>query len=219
MPTPNLPSNQALLRVAIDAFGRYGLEGASTRNIAGAAGKPMSAITYHFGGKDGLYLACAQHIADTIGAMVAPALDQVAALCRADGSPAQARAGLAMIFTGFVQTMVSEETAQFSRFIMREQMEPSAAFEILYGGVMGSMLTRVTDLLIVVSGDRLSKAEAQVRTIALMGQVMAFRVAHAAVMRTTGWTSIGPDQAAAINQSIQRHLAAILDALEAGDGI
>ncbi|OYY67857.1 CerR family C-terminal domain-containing protein [Sphingomonas sp. 28-63-12] len=217
MSTSPLSSDQALLRVAIDAFGRHGLEGASTRDIAGAAGKPMSAITYHFGGKEGLYLACAQYIADTIAAMIAPALSHVAALCRADDSPAQARAALSLIFSRFVQTMVSEDTAHFARFIMREQMEPSEAFDILYGGIMGAMLTHIADLLMAVSRQRIGIAEARVRTIALMGQVMAFRVAHAAVMRSTGWAGIGGAQADAINQTIQRHLAAILDALEAGD--
>ena len=56
--------------MAIEHFGRFGLEGASTREIAKAAGKPMSAITYHFGGKEGLYLACARHISDTLGWLI-----------------------------------------------------------------------------------------------------------------------------------------------------
>ena len=34
----------------------------------------MSAITYHYGGKQGLYLAAARHIADRMGERLAPAL-------------------------------------------------------------------------------------------------------------------------------------------------
>ena len=57
------PTDQRLLEVAIDHFGRLGREGASTRAIAKDADTLMSSITYHFKGKDGLYLACAEHIA------------------------------------------------------------------------------------------------------------------------------------------------------------
>src|SRR5260370_3068388 len=66
--------DQRLLDAAIDHFGRKGIEGASTRAIATAAGTTMSSITYHYGGKEGLYLAAARHIADRMGERMAPAL-------------------------------------------------------------------------------------------------------------------------------------------------
>ena len=53
-----------LLDIAISEFGAKGLEGASTRGIAAAAGTAMSSITYHYGGKEGLYLAAADRIAE-----------------------------------------------------------------------------------------------------------------------------------------------------------
>src|SRR5579862_9588675 len=46
-----------LLEAAIDVFGRHGFDGASTRMLAKAAGVNLQAIPYHFGGKEGLYLA------------------------------------------------------------------------------------------------------------------------------------------------------------------
>src|SRR3546814_97932 len=45
-------SPDILLRCALDLFGRHGFDGTRTRDIAAAAGKPMSAITYHFGGTE-----------------------------------------------------------------------------------------------------------------------------------------------------------------------
>ena len=58
---------QRLLEIAVREFGLKGLEGASTRGIAAAAGTAMSSITYHYGGKEGLYLAAADHIAAQMG--------------------------------------------------------------------------------------------------------------------------------------------------------
>ena len=56
-------AHDRLLEVAVREFGQKGLEGASTRGIAAAAGTAMSSITYHYGGKEGLYLAAADYIA------------------------------------------------------------------------------------------------------------------------------------------------------------
>src|SRR3546814_4551512 len=51
-----------LLETAVREFGRKGLDGASTRGLAKAAGTAMSSITYHYGRKEGLYLAAADYI-------------------------------------------------------------------------------------------------------------------------------------------------------------
>jgi AcrR family transcriptional regulator len=64
--TPKPAIDDRLLDTAIDQFGRKGLEGASTRAIATAADTAMSSITYHYGGKEGLYLAAARRIAGQI---------------------------------------------------------------------------------------------------------------------------------------------------------
>jgi AcrR family transcriptional regulator len=205
------PANQALLIAAIRAFGARGLEGASTRDIARDACKPMSAITYHFGGKDGLYLACAQHIAATLGAMLAPAIET-----EQIGVATGPRASLENIFDNLVSTMVRSETEIFARFVIREQMEPTAAFEILYGGIMGRIFDRITGLLVEVSDGSLPEIDARIHTIALIGQVLAFRVARAAAVRSTGWMDIGADETRQIQRVVRAQLTAILDSLQQG---
>jgi AcrR family transcriptional regulator len=52
-----------LIDAALCEFAQLGFAGASTRSIAAAAKTTMSAITYHFGGKQGLYLAAAMAVA------------------------------------------------------------------------------------------------------------------------------------------------------------
>lgn len=173
----------------------------------------MSAITYHFGGKEGLYNACAENIAASIGRQMRPALAAAQGLSRNNRDAAAARAVLKTIFDRFVATMLQTETAAFSRFIVREQMEPTPAFDILWGGVMGGLLEQIAGLLITVSDRRLSLAEARVRTVALIGQVIAFRVARATAMRLNRWKELGPAQVRAINDVVQANLAAILDQL------
>src|SRR6185369_2652203 len=100
-----------LLDIAIDHFGRLGLEGASTRAIAADAGTPMSSITYHFGGKEGLYLAAADHISATVTERLAPALAEVRALCADGPDAATALRALHIITARMIEMMISPETA------------------------------------------------------------------------------------------------------------
>ena len=170
----------------------------------------MSTITYQFGGKDGLYLACARLIARTIGGFVASI-----ALEGEVVDAQQARDELAKILRIMTAAMLRRETAAFARFMMREQQEPSAAFDIIYDGIMGRLVERIVSLLRVVGGDGLTDAEARVRAVTLLGQVLAFRVARAAALRLNRWEDIGKAEHAMIDAAVQANLAAILNDIEA----
>src|SRR5438105_5051392 len=63
-----------LIEAALDVFGRLGFEGATTRMIAKAAGANLAAILYHFGGKEALYLAVAEHVAHSIFERIGPTI-------------------------------------------------------------------------------------------------------------------------------------------------
>lgn len=52
-----------LIKVARKLFAEKGLEGTSTRDIAGEAGLNISLISYYFGGKEGLYKAVIEEFA------------------------------------------------------------------------------------------------------------------------------------------------------------
>jgi AcrR family transcriptional regulator len=199
-----------LLDTAIDQFGREGLEGASTRAIATAAGTTMSSITYHYGGKQGLYLAAARHIADRIGERMAPTLAAPITRGRKGEGPEAAMTELLAIVDRFVEMMVHPESAAWARFIVREQMEPTEAFDILYGGVMGRLVDRLSALIVGIGGGRCDAAEARLKTLAIVGQALVFRVARATLLRVTGWTDVDADGAEAIRRIVRAHTRAIL---------
>jgi AcrR family transcriptional regulator len=202
-----------LLEVAIDHFGRRGMDGASTRAIAADAGTLMSSITYHFGGKQGLYLAAAEHIAASMRGWMAPAIMQAAAVCGADGDATAARAALHIIMNRAVELLTGLETEALSRFIVREQMDPTEAFDRIYAGVMDGMIGQMSGLLVRVSHGRLSDKEARLRAISLIGQVLVFRVARATVLAANQWPAIAEEQTAMIKQVIAHNLDAIFDRL------
>ena len=202
--------HQRLLDIAIAEFGAKGLEGASTRGIAAAAGTAMSSITYHYGGKDGLYLAAADYIAANISDHMAPAL-------RDEGippgtTPNEARALIHDVIGGFAEMMAGQNSAAWSLFIVREQMAPTEAFERIYGGLMRGMVETMVELVRIATGRRDGQT-AQLTVITLIGQVIVLRSSRATVLKLLDIPDIDAAAAAALKQRIAANTDAILDRL------
>ena len=202
------PIDDRLLDTAIDQFGRKGLEGASTRAIAAAARTTMSSITYHYGGKEGLYLEAARHIAGQISQRFSIAMADARPPDHLD--PQAATEEVLSLLEAFLQIMLRAEAAPWARFIVREQMEPTEAFEILWEEVMSKVAARLVALVLRAGHGRWDKAGARVRAATLIGQVLVFRVARATVLRITGWSAIDAGRAAEIRGVLHANVRAML---------
>ena len=199
-----------LIEAALDTFGRRGYEGASTREIAKAAGANLAAIVYHFGGKEGLHIAVAEHIATSIAQKIGPTLAAVAGP-ETSATPKAARAALHKLIETFIEVILgSAEAERWARFIVREQMQPTAAFEVIYrflGGAAGT----ATRLVAAALQTEVSE-ETQIRAFTMMGQVLVFRVAQAVILRRTEWKAIGDNQRTLIKRIVLSQIDNILDA-------
>jgi TetR/AcrR family transcriptional regulator, regulator of cefoperazone and chloramphenicol sensitivity len=204
-----------LIEASIDLFGQNGLSGVGTRAIADAAGVQMSTITYYFGGKDGLYLACADHIAATMRARTAPILDSLGTIDDVD----DAKKGIQAILGGLVTIMMRDDVAPMARFVVREQMKPSPAFDVIYDGAIGHIVEALGKLLHQVAAGRAPKEQIRVRCMALIGQVLAFRIAHAALMRATNWTKLGKRETELVRNIVAIHTLVVLNDLELGGAL
>ena len=199
--------SQTLLETAIDQFGRLGFEGASTRDIARASGTAMSSITYHFGGKQGLYLAAAEHIAASIRAQQDDSVAQALESGRA--SPAAAAAAIATILDGLAQMMLRPETEAWSRFIIREQQVPTEAFDRLYDLAMRPVLDVFVELIQRARPD-LDRCDAAAMSILLFGQAMVLRAGRASVCRALEIDQLDEDTAAMLRARIRANAMCIL---------
>ena len=204
-------TRQRLLEAGLDIFGRLGFEGATTRQIVDQAGANLAAINYHFGSKEGLHIAVAEHVATRIVALVGPTLVAVDSP-EAFATPATARAALIRLIEAFAETILGEEEAeQWARFIVREHMQPTQAFEVIYR-FTGTAHALGTRLVARALGGSEDDATARLRVFALMGQVLVFRVAQALVLRRMEWKAIGDAERARIKRVVADHINAILDA-------
>ncbi len=204
-------TRERLVAAALDVFGRFGFEGATTRQIAKQAGTNLAAIAYHFGSKEALHIAVAEHIATRIAALVGPVL-VAAESPEAFSSPEAARRGLIGVIEAFADTLLGEaEAEQWARFIVREQMQPSPAFEVIYR-FTGTAHDLGTRLVATALGKDENDESVRLRVFALIGQVLVFRVAQALVLRRMGWTAIGEAERTRIKRVIVDHINAIFNA-------
>lgn len=208
-------ARQKMLSAALDVFGRYGFDGASTRQLADAAGVNLQAIPYYFGSKEGLYIATAEYLMmqiDThVGDMRARIGTHLLALDAA-GEPlgeAQARLFLTEILQTMVRLFVGKESESWARFLIREQMEPTEAFTRVYQGLMRPMIEMGRRLIGVILREDPASEHVRLRAFNLLGSVIIFRFAHAAVLAQMEWDAFGPEQV-----EILRGLAAeLVDAI------
>ncbi|MDK1373823.1 MULTISPECIES: CerR family C-terminal domain-containing protein [unclassified Sinorhizobium] len=210
-------TREKLLNASIDVFGRYGFDGATTRMLADKARVNLQAIPYYFGGKEGLYIAAAEHLASIIGGHVADLRSAILtrfAELDADGkemAPAEARAFLTQMVQRMIVLFVSEQSESWARFIIREQMEPTEAFTRIYGSIMRPMIEMARRLIGVILADDPASERIRLRTLSFVGSVLIFRMAHAAVYAQLEWETAGPDEL----EILRQHAADLVAALGA----
>jgi TetR/AcrR family transcriptional regulator, regulator of cefoperazone and chloramphenicol sensitivity len=182
------PTRQRLLEAGLQLFGKHGFDGVSTRELAKTAGVNLAAIPYHFGGKEGVYLAVVDHLASAVekplSAMVAEidgALDQVRSRADTEALLARLIGTLARILLG------SDQQALRIRFMMREQLQPTAAFERLYSRFIEHVHRCVTRLVACLLESDPNEPLTILRAHALFGQILGFAVAQATIRRRMGW--------------------------------
>jgi AcrR family transcriptional regulator len=207
-------AKQALIDAAITLFGERGLEGATTRDIALKAGQNIAAITYYFQSKEGLYLAVARWISDFISQAFAP-LQQECSLFLLQKDP-KPDAYLAFIHRGlaiFCHLMTQPETLHLSQIMSREQLAPTAVYPLIHQQCIAPLHRLMTQLVAGYSGLPADSAVTTLHTHALLGEVLAFRMARETIRIQAGWESIGPEQADLINQVLQQHIDLLLNGL------
>ncbi|MBN9450971.1 MAG: CerR family C-terminal domain-containing protein [Bosea sp.] len=207
IPDSDAGTREALIRAGLDLFGRHGFEASSIREIAQAAGVNSAGIAYHFGGKDGLRQACAEAIVATMKQRVFGA---AAVMPPLDGLAPEAAVELLLAIVGRVTAFAAQapESEIIARFVTREMMEPTSAFETLYEGLVDPVHGQLCRLWAIATGMVAEAQETKLAVFATIGQVIYFRLARPAVMRRMGWSVIDPAQSEAIADVIRANLRA-----------
>ncbi len=201
----------ALIQAALRLFGRQGFEGTSTRKIAAAANANIGSIAYHFGSKEGLREAAADHIVETIKTVAAETLGDVRTPAASSLDPDAARARMFSTLERMVGFFVANpEAGDIAQFVLREASQPSAALDRIYQGVFEPLHRRFCLMWEQATGEPAESERTKLTVFTLIGQVVYFRLGREVVMRRMGWSDIGAREAAKVLSVTHANIGAIL---------
>jgi TetR/AcrR family transcriptional regulator, regulator of cefoperazone and chloramphenicol sensitivity len=202
-----------LIAAALAQFGEYGLH-ATTRDIAALAGQNIAAITYYFGSKEDLYLACAQWIADFMGSnfhTMAEAGEQL--LSEPTINRPAIRELILQASRQMILLLTQDETVNLSKFISREQLSPSSAYQLIHDQVISPLHAHLTKLIAAYTGRDPADTQTILHTHALLGEILAFRLGRETILLRTGWPQFDEEKAELIFQVITTHIDFLLNGL------
>jgi AcrR family transcriptional regulator len=189
-------SRARLLDAAGKLFADRGFASVSTRALAKAGEANLSAIGYHFGGKEGLYREVLRQLVADTEPIIVPAIANLnAGVAAADGD----RAKLAPIMAGFLRgllgSILSNERMRWQmQLMLREFYSPSKLFPMLLEERIHPLHNAVARLVGAASGQPAEAPETRLLTAALIGQCMAMGAARRVVCARLGWDEYTPER-------------------------
>jgi hypothetical protein len=97
--------------------------------------------------------------------------------------------------------------------IVREQLAPTPAFEILYERGFRQLHETLCFLLGTALGRDPSAPESILRTHLFMGQVYFFAMSREAILRRMGWKDLGGDNAELVTKTLEENLETLFEGL------
>ncbi|WP_455926492.1 CerR family C-terminal domain-containing protein [Pseudomonas putida] len=183
-----------IIEAAMGLFAERGYEGASTRDIATAAGVNAPALQYYFDNKEGVYVACVDHILMHIWEQLSGVVMHAEALLEdADASDTALIDAYLEVLGGFVSFIHdTPQSSDWRLFMAREQagLGPPAAFEMMNQGFNQRLSSVTRGIVGRLTGRSADDEVTIIRAMAFNSQGMAFRVLRRPVLRALGWDTI-----------------------------
>ena len=214
MTTPLNADNQTsgnLIQAGIDLFGEHGFRSTTTRMIATAAGANIGSIAYYFGNKHGLYLAAARHISTRLREDLQLEEMGITYQHAETLGQADAREQLENLVRRMVHLFMERpEARRWLMLVMREQANPSEAFDILYRDAFEKAHITVTTLVSVLMSLSPSDQRVILEAHTLVGQIVFFLVGRVPLLRRLGASDqFDPDTVRQAEEVVVSHVRGI----------
>jgi TetR/AcrR family transcriptional regulator, regulator of cefoperazone and chloramphenicol sensitivity len=171
-----------LIESGIALFGARGYDGVTTRELAHGARTNISSIKYHFGGKEALYRAALRN-----------------GVAEANGN----RDVLTRLARQFAQNwcraaLGDPRTQKRIPPIVREVIQPSRHFTVIYNGFFRVLYDVLGELLAAAHGQAAVDEELQIRTHIIMNVVWGFIFTESIFWHQMGWKGYNRNRIEAI---------------------
>jgi AcrR family transcriptional regulator len=180
--------------------------------IARQAGMNIAAIPYYFNGKQGLYHAVVELVTSRLlSRLQEPLLDLEHHLDQKVLSPPEAIELMERFLQALIELMVgSPEAHRFMRIILREQLYPSPAYDLLFNRFMNPLLTVLSRLVALATGTSPSRLTL-IRAFSIVGQVVIFRIGRETMVRSLGLEGFSSEETEDIKRIVLEQTRAALE--------
>lgn len=201
-------TRQRLMLAAGEVFAESGFHAASVREICRRAEANIAAVSYHFGGKDGLYSA-------TIVETHRAAIDHDTMPRSEDYE--DPREALGVFVRWFVTHLLEDgrHPEWLGRLITRELSDPTAALDDLVAGSMRPVFENLRAIVGRVLGADADASLIHVGVTSVLGGCVIHRACEAGLARLHGPRDGSPEVVTVMAERIARYAVAGLDALAA----
>nr|WP_321460234.1 CerR family C-terminal domain-containing protein [uncultured Cohaesibacter sp.] len=202
-------TKMALIRAAFQLFAEQGYEGTSTREIAARAETNIASINYHFSGKAGLRLACAETIIDRFEHLrKKPDLIQLPeGLQKPETEFEAALLRQAIIVLGL------EEAQLIMRFLLREAQEEGEVFDHVYKHFFNPVFTFFYQLFLQAThrtDDEEKREELKIAIFSIISMLAYFRIAEPVILRHQNWPAYQSEQTELMLRVLQGNIRGIV---------
>ncbi len=189
-------SRARILEAAGKLFAEHSFSSVSTRRIAKAAGANLSAIGYHFGGKDELYGAVLRQLVDDTEPMIGPAIAGLdAGVAAAAGDRHKLARLMAQFLGGLLGSILGNERMRWQMALMlREFHQPSSWCPMLLAERIHPLHNAVAGLIGAATGRPADSPETRLMTASLIGQCMVLGAARRVVWARLDWDEYTPER-------------------------
>ncbi|MCP3713619.1 CerR family C-terminal domain-containing protein [Paraburkholderia sp. CNPSo 3274] len=203
-----------IIAAALTLFGLHGFEGASTRDIAELAGVNAPALRYYFSNKEGVYLACVDHIATTISDRLASPVDAARLVLDTDGNDDQLICAFREIQKHLAQYLFTSTAPDSWRlFMAREQagLGPQFPNAQLHDRLQTRLIPVCSEIIGRLMGRDAGDEEALLRALTITGQLVAIHLTRRSMMVTLGWESIDARRLRWITSVVDKQTVLLLE--------
>lgn len=207
-------TRQRIIEAAVRLFGEHGFAGASTRDIAAAAGVNAPALQYYFENKEGVYQACAEYIVNDIGAMFQPAIRRANEVLRNDEDLAAHIESFLAIHEVMLDCILLQPQATNRRFFLVRELageEPQVASKLMQQRLRAPISKISVALLSRITGSEPDDPVMRIRLISLKGQFMPFHFSPSTSLDLLGWKEIDAAKGALLKATLLAQTRILLE--------
>ena len=205
-------TRERLLQTAVIAFGKKDYDGVAIRQIVEQADANIAAVSYHFGGKRGLYLATVEYLAEQLHTQLAEQRKRIGETLE-NGNGNECADRLCELTGSFIDVLLGGELGESAPgIIFREQAQPTEAYEILYRELLQPMHVTLSSLIACHRGEATVSRSSIMLAHAIMGQCVIFRIGRTTLLRRLDQTHYTRTDIDSLKRQLDSYCRCLLEA-------